>query len=112
VSFAARPTHAILPSRDMIVPIAIFAVDDGETRILEDRTEHYLADGFKSLYPALAARETFARWLALLHELDPRAQGALLGKIDLHESAPTIASLAQAYEALRREATELGLIGS
>jgi transglutaminase-like putative cysteine protease len=112
VSFAPRPTHAILPSRDMLVPIAIFAVDDGETRILEDRTEHYLADGFKSLYPALAARESFARWVALLREIDPRAQGALLGKIDLHESAPTIASLAQAYDDLRREATELGLIGS
>ncbi|MFO0984692.1 MAG: transglutaminase-like domain-containing protein [Planctomycetota bacterium] len=112
VSFAPRPTDAILLSRDMIVPIAIYAVDDGEQRILEDRTEHYLADGLRSLYPALAVRESFARWVALLRELGPRAEGALLGKIDLHESAPTIASLAQAYETLRREAVELGLIGS
>ncbi len=103
VGFGPRPTHRILPSRDMLVPIAIFAQDDS-TR--ESRTAHYLLAGFNAVYGGrLEKLAAWEDWTAALTDLDPATRGAFDGKVNLHEHGKTIARAKVAYKSL---ATQYG----
>ncbi|RYY32303.1 MAG: hypothetical protein EOP59_19400, partial [Sphingomonadales bacterium] len=81
VGFGARPVHAIIPSRDMIVPVAVFAMEDEEgfTRVV-DRSHHYLVDGFAAQHGGRVARDPeWARWQADIDEISPAALAAFRG---------------------------------
>jgi hypothetical protein len=99
--FGVRHTAAMETSRDMLVPIAIFALEsDGG---LEDRTNHYLVDGLNDIYGGrLAGLDAWAEWVRLLHEVNGAAHDAFLGKANLHTKTQTIEQLRLAYERLRR----------
>lgn len=99
--FDPRPTHAILPSRDMLVPIAIYAVEGDK---LESRTEHYLIDGFNAAYGGkLAQCPSWSAWVKEIRAVDPICGDAFAGKANLHVSADRIEALAQIYKRLRAE---------
>ncbi|HUJ26837.1 MAG TPA: transglutaminase-like domain-containing protein [Myxococcales bacterium] len=91
---------------EMIVPIGIFAADDG-THFTVDRTRHYLVDEFDRMYGGkLHTLPAWSRWVSLLDQLDDKVKGAFAGTTNLHEYEPQIDQLAAAYEELRSEARE------
>ena len=90
-------------SEEMIVPFAVF-VEDAEGRVAENRTKHYVIEGFDRLYSGrLRELPSWPEWVRLVDELDDRALGAFRGEINLHDHAPAIDSLAATYEALRAQ---------
>jgi hypothetical protein len=101
VGFEARPTHRILPSRDMLVPFAIFAQTDST---LESRTVHYLVSGFNSAYGSrLDKLGAWPEWTTVIAALEPAARGAFEGRINLHEHADNVLKAKVAYKKLAAE---------
>lgn len=106
VGFDSRPTHHILPARDMLVPFCIFATDDRESRILEDRSKYYLIEQFNHIYGGkLAEAPPWPRWEQLAEGIAPHCKGALLGQENLHHQTDAIEQIGAVYKALRREST-------
>jgi hypothetical protein len=98
VGFGARPTHRILPSRDMLVPVAIFAQVDSA---LESRTLEYLVSGFDGIYGNRLQRlAAWSEWTNALAALEPAAKGAFEGRANLHEHAANILRAKRAYQNL------------
>jgi len=98
VGFGARPTHRILPSRDMLVPIAIFAQLDSTQ---ESRTRHYLVSGFNAAYHSrLEKLAAWQEWTSAIAALEPVTGGAFQGKVNLHEHAAEILKAKNAYKKL------------
>jgi transglutaminase-like putative cysteine protease len=98
VGFGARPTHAILPSRDMIVPVAIFAETDTPAGPrFEERSSRYLIDGFARIEPRVASHPMWASWTAEIELLQPLAQGAFEGLLDLHAAEALLETLGRTY---------------
>ncbi|MGZ7080871.1 MAG: transglutaminase-like domain-containing protein, partial [Thermoanaerobaculia bacterium] len=96
--FGARPTHPILPSRDMLVPIAIFAMN-GAT--FEPRTERYLIAGLNAAYGGdLTRLDAWADWTRAIVTVQPAALGAFEGRVNLHEHGNEILAVKTAYEKL------------
>ncbi len=72
VSFGKR-TSLAPDAAEMIVPIGIFAADEGEHFTI-DRTRHYLVDEFDRMY--CGRLHTLPAWLAATYvELRSEAQG-------------------------------------
>lgn len=96
VGFGARPTHRILPSRDMLVPIAIFAQTDST---FESRTVHYLIAGFNAAYDGRLERlAAWPEWTSAISILEPATRGAFEGTVNLHEHSDDIAWAKIAYK--------------
>ncbi|HEY2031873.1 MAG TPA: transglutaminase-like domain-containing protein [Myxococcales bacterium] len=92
---------------EMIVPIGIFAADDGNHFTI-DRTKHYLVDEFDRMYRGkLHTLPAWKRWVSLLDQLDGKVKGAFAGTANLHDSESQIDSLATTYDALKSEARGL-----
>ena len=90
-------------SEDMIVPFALFAEDDAGN-LAENRTAHYVIEGFDALYAdRLRQLPSWPDWVRLVDELDDRALAAFRGRENLHDHAAQIDELAATYEALRAE---------
>lgn len=101
VGFEARPTHAILPSRDMLVPFAIFAMD-GES--FEPRSERYLISGLNAAYGGqLSHLKAWPEWVHAVLAIQPAAIGAFEGRTNLHTDADKILAVQKAYEQLQAE---------
>src|SRR5262249_20048781 len=101
VGFGARPTSAILPSRDMLVPFAIFAMN-GKT--FEPRSERYLVRGFDELYGGtLEKLPGWPAWIGAIVDVEPNALAAFEGRASLHAHADRVAAVRAAYEELRKE---------
>ncbi|MBL8887159.1 MAG: transglutaminase domain-containing protein, partial [Phycisphaerales bacterium] len=99
VGFGERPTSAIILSKDMIVPVAIFAITPGG---LESRTEHYLVQEAPTVLGVDTARcPGWERWTNLVRAFDPKAKSAMEGKENLHDAGKMVDELAEAYGALR-----------
>lgn len=89
-------------SEEMIAPFAIFAWEEGGK--VEDRTTHYVVEGFNRLYDGrLSELPAWADWTRLVGELDDQALGAFRGEVNLHDSEDEIDELARVYERLREE---------
>ncbi len=98
VGFGTRPTHRILPSRDMLVPIAIFAQADSA---YESRTGHYLLAGFNAVYDGrLEKLAAWEEWTTAITALEPATRGAFEGTVNLHEHADDIVKAKRAYKRL------------
>lgn len=105
VGFGARPTHAILPSRDMIVPVAIFAeVPEPGGGRFEERSQHYLVDGFARIEPRAARGPIWSSWTAQIELLQPLARGAFEGVLDLHTAQSLLETLGRTYRQLKEAA--------
>jgi len=103
VGFGARPTHRIVPSRDMLVPIAIFAQVDS-TR--ESRTVHYLVAGFNAAYNGrLEKLAAWPEWATAIAALEPATRGAFEGRVNLHERNDDIRKAEMAYRKLAAQYT-------
>ncbi|MES2987453.1 MAG: transglutaminase-like domain-containing protein [Pseudomonadota bacterium] len=103
VSFGARPVHAIIPSRDMIVPVAVFAMEDEEgfARVV-DRSHHYLVDGFAAQHEGRVATDPdWVKWQAAVDEISPAALAAFRGQANLLEKVPVMERAGATYAAMR-----------
>jgi hypothetical protein len=101
VGFGARPTSAILPSRDMLVPLAVFATDG---KAFEPRSERYLLRGFDDLYGgALEKLPAWPEWVRAVVDVEPDALAAFEGRASLHAHPERILAVQTAWERLRAQ---------
>lgn len=101
VGFGARPTHSILPSRDMLVPFAIFAMDGPS---FEPRSERYLISGLNATYgEELSHLTAWQEWVRAVLAIQPAALGAFEGRTNLHADTDKILAVQKAYEHLAAE---------
>jgi len=103
VGFGARPVHHILPSRDMLVPVAIFALpEDGSFETATDRTGFYLVEQFGGLYgEALTTQPEWAQWRERVQALSPVISQAFQGTVNLHTRAGDLKAAGDLYRALQ-----------
>ena len=97
-------------TRDMIVPIAIVALDaDGKP--IEDRSSYYLIDGLGDLHDKrVRTLPHWQHWTRAISAFSPEASAAFRGKTNLHAHADEIANLMTVYTALQREALASHLV--
>jgi hypothetical protein len=89
-------------TNDMIVPFAIFAMDD-QGKYTINRTQHYLIDDFDKLYKGrLDKNAAWKDWVSGVTFLSDKAAGALAGTTNLHDFESQIDSLATTYEKLKQ----------
>ncbi|MDH3338321.1 MAG: transglutaminase-like domain-containing protein [Gammaproteobacteria bacterium] len=100
MGYEGRPVHEIIPSRDMLVPIAVFAVDQDAKAQLKNRTERYLIDGFAGYMPAVVRQPEWTQWTNSVTEFAEHAHAAFAGEYNLHQDTASIDRLAEVYEAL------------
>ncbi|HEX2629464.1 MAG TPA: transglutaminase-like domain-containing protein [Chitinophagaceae bacterium] len=105
VWFGKRVTIDTAFTRDMLVPFAVFVVSDTSKRFMvENRTHHYLVDGFDKLYNNKVSRlPAWPQWVSGVNELSAVAQQAFSWKANLHEYGDKIAALLKTYEELKRQ---------
>jgi hypothetical protein len=76
----------------------------------EDRSTYYLVEEFDRAYGGRLRRlPGWTDWCSRVARLAPVSMGALSGAVNLHDCAAQIAQVAEAYAALRRQATEAGV---
>ncbi len=86
--------------KDMIAPLAVVSADAPR----EDRSAHYLIDGFDQAYGGrLALLPAWKDWTRQVRAFAPLARGAFEGKVNLHEHAAAIDALAGTYSRLQQE---------
>lgn len=101
LGFGDRPSHAILPSRDMLAPIFVAArTEQG----FEPRSRRYLVEGFGRAAPDALTSVHWTRWTEAVSAFEPLALGAFQNRIDLHSETSRIAELRDIYAALRASA--------
>ena len=102
IGFSPRPTHSIIPSRDMIVPICIFAIDNKNGGSFENRSDYYLIDQFNLAYSGkLEKLSEWKSWVQLIKSVGPKCQEAFEGKSNLHEQTQLIQQIKNIYESLK-----------
>lgn len=99
MGYGRRPVNDIIASRDMLVPIAVFAVDTGGR--LVDRSRRYLIDGFAVYNPAAPGRPEWMQWTADIETFSADAALAFEGHYNLHQDEGLIAELEKVYRALK-----------
>ncbi|MDB5231999.1 MAG: hypothetical protein JWN76_2804 [Chitinophagaceae bacterium] len=103
VGFSERPMNKILPTKDMLVPFFIAAVDDSN-RIVETRSNYYLVKSFNDVYNKNLSRlPAWSGWRKLIEAAEPGATGALKGKVNLHDQNKLIKEIMDSYETLKTE---------
>src|ERR1700759_4337855 len=76
VGFGERITSNGIPSRAMILPIAMFALVPGPHGGTRDpRGERYLVTGFAAVIPAAAHAPAWAQWKSEVEAFQPKAKG-------------------------------------
>lgn len=101
IGFSERKTHELVSSRDMLVPIAVFALD-AKGNIAENRSAHYLIQSFDAVYQnKLPASPVWAAWQEAIQFINPICQAAFEGKKNLHLQTEKINEIKGIYTGLR-----------
>src|SRR6201996_7764561 len=80
VGFGERITSDVIPSHDMIVPIAIFALTPGPQGLTREyRAERYLLTGFAAVYPSTGLSPAWDQWNSEIEAFQPKAKAAFEG---------------------------------
>ncbi|BFG69504.1 hypothetical protein KACHI17_03850 [Sediminibacterium sp. KACHI17] len=103
VWFGPRMTIDTSITNDMIVPVAVFVVDQ-QQQLSTDRSRHYLIEAFNQLYQGkLTDLPSWKSWTAQIKQLSPHVKAAFEGKENLHLREKDIAKLVKTYQDLKRE---------
>lgn len=107
IGFEPRVNHAILPSADMLVPVAVFALDaDGS--IAADRSEYYLIRSFNRVYNnELQQLKAWKSWTESVGFIQAKSRAAFEGKENLHAYTENIRQLKSIYFSLKNEYAQL-----
>ncbi len=101
IGFEPRVNHAILPSADMLVPIAVFALNPDGT-IAENRSEYYLIKSFNRVYKnQLEKLQAWKQWEESVQYIQAKSRNAFEGKENLHLYTGKIGELKTIYEKLK-----------
>lgn len=96
IGFDERP-EAI---EGMIVPFMVIVRKDNE--IVEDRSEHYLIDGFNAYYgKKLEKSPLWQEWIFLIGKLSAYGSSAFTGEINLHKYTHLMERLLKVYTGLK-----------
>jgi len=103
IGFEPRVDHAILPSADMLVPVAVFALNpDGS--IAENRSEYYLIQSFNRVYAnALEQLAVWKQWRELVEFIQAKCRAAFEGRENLHNYTENISELKKVYALMKNE---------
>jgi hypothetical protein len=99
LGFGPRPVHEIIPYKDMLFPIAVFATEGSTYR---SRSRRYLVDDFARYEPGVAESPEWPLWRELIARADVKVQAAFEGRHDFHEDAALIDQLIAVYGLLNR----------
>ncbi len=103
IGFQKRIVHDILPSADMLVPIAVLIMDTNR-KITDNRSIHYLIDSFDKIYQGkLSALPSWSEWKKSIVFIQEKAMKAFQGEVNLHEYASQIKQVGEIYQSLRKE---------
>lgn len=103
IGFEPRVNHAILPSADMLVPIAVFALNPDGT-IAENRSEYYLIKSFNRVYKdQLEKLQAWKQWEKSVQYIQAKSRNAFEGKENLHNYTERIRQLKETYELLKKQ---------
>jgi hypothetical protein len=102
--FGARPVHDVIPFHDMLVPIGIFAIG-ADGRVSDDRSRHYLIDGFARYVPGASRTRAWPQWVHAVEAESEHVGAAMRGRYDLHRDDEPIDRLRLTYTAMRAEAS-------
>ncbi len=98
MGFEERP-EAI---QDMIVPFVVIVRKDN--KIVEDRSEYYLIDGFNNFYGQKLEKTAFwQEWVFLIGKLSAFGSSAFAGEVNLHNHTDLMERLLQVYDRLKNE---------
>lgn len=98
VGFGERPEVI----KDMIVPFVVI-VQKGK-KIVEDRSEYYLINGFNSYYGhKLEESSLWPKWIFLIGKLSAYGSLALTGEVNLHSYTYLMEQLLDVYTGLKNE---------
>jgi transglutaminase-like putative cysteine protease len=107
IGFEPRVNHAILPSADMLVPIAVFALNPDGT-IAENRSEYYLIRSFNRVYhDQLEKLQAWKQWQESVQFIQARSRLAFEGKENLHNYTENIKQVKNIYESLKDQYNSL-----
>ncbi len=103
IGFEPRINHAIIASADMLVPIAVFALNpDGS--IAENRSEYYLIQSFNRVYnEQLEKLPAWKQWQESVEFIQAKSRAAFEGKENLHSYTKKIKELKGIYELLNSQ---------
>lgn len=103
IGFEPRVNHAILPSADMLVPIAVFALSpDGS--ISENRSEYYLIRSFNRVYQGqLDKLAAWIQWQDSIQFIQAKSRLAFEGKENLHSYTENINEVKNIYQLLKEQ---------
>ncbi|MBL7746647.1 MAG: hypothetical protein JNM19_04425 [Chitinophagaceae bacterium] len=105
IGFEPRVNHAILPSADMLVPIAVFALNPDGT-IAENRSEYYLIQSFNRVYKGrLEKLPSWKQWKQAVAFIQEKSRAAFEGKENLHQHTDYIKQVKSIYETLKEQYT-------
>lgn len=103
IGFEPRISHAIIPSRDMLVPISVFALNPNGT-IAEDRSAYYLIESFNKVYGnKLEGLEAWKNWKDSIRFIEQKCRDAIEGNDNLHKYTSDIKEIKKIYASLRKE---------
>ncbi len=103
IGFQKRIVHDILPSADMLVPIAVLIMDTNR-KIIDDRSGYYLIDSFDKIYDGkLSALPSWSKWKEAIQFIQEKAMKAFQGEVNLHSYASQIKEVGEIYQSLRKE---------
>jgi hypothetical protein len=106
IGFQPRVNHAIIASADMLVPIAVFALNpDGS--IGEDRSVYYLLQSFNKVYKGqLEQLPAWKQWEQEIVFIQAKSRDAFEGKDNLHQYTERIKLLKEIYSKLKKQYEE------
>lgn len=103
IGFEPRVNHAIVASADMLVPIAVFALNPDGT-IAEDRTDHYLIRSFNNVYKGeLEQLPAWKQWKESVEFIQARCREAFESKTNLHTYTERIKEIKNIYQAMKEQ---------
>jgi hypothetical protein len=103
IGFEPRVNHAILPSADMLVPIAVFALNPDGT-IAENRSEYYLIQSFNRVYHnQLEKLQVWKQWQESIQFIQVKSRAAFEGKENLHTYTENIKQVKYIYQLLKEQ---------
>lgn len=89
-------------SKDMLLPVAIFALDN-ETSQFINRSEHYLVDEFNSFYDGkLTNKKNWGTYMSYSKEVSKYCLSAFEGKTNLHEKEEKLFEVYKNYESIKK----------
>lgn len=97
----------------MVVPFAVVALDSKRGKPVENRSAFYVVEGFNNFYgKQLHKLPSWNEWKTVDARLAPIVATTFAGETNLHEQEKLIEEIAQAYEKLKAEANQRGILPS